>query len=305
MLLAIDIGNTNMEFGVFSGNEIIASFRLVTNRDITSDEIGLFTSQFFQENSLDRRDISDIVIASVVPQVMYSITNAVKKYFYNKVPLIVGDNLPFDIVNCYDNPRDVGADRLVAAIAAYKKYGGPLIVVDFGTATTFDAIGPAGEYLGGAIYPGIKISMDALFTKAAKLPRVELVRPASVIGRNTVTSLQSGAVNGYVGAVRNIVSLMKREMGGDVRVVATGGLAKLVGDEPTSSSRSTGRSCSTGFISSMNPTRKNRGEWPPDNCFNANGYHCGIYGPSLLKALYLFNKYSCLYKFSQKQQNAR
>ncbi|NBK18509.1 type III pantothenate kinase [Anaerotruncus sp. 1XD42-93] len=231
MLLAIDIGNTNMEFGVFSGNEIIASFRLVTNRDITSDEIGLFTSQFFQENSLDRRDINDIVIASVVPQVMYSITNAVKKYFYNKVPLIVGDNLPFDIVNCYDNPRDVGADRLVAAIAAYKKYGGPLIVVDFGTATTFDAIGPAGEYLGGAIYPGIKISMDALFTKAAKLPRVELVRPASVIGRNTVTSLQSGAVNGYVGAVRNIVSLMKREMGGDVRVVATGGLAKLVGDE--------------------------------------------------------------------------
>ncbi|MCI8648853.1 MAG: type III pantothenate kinase [Anaerotruncus sp.] len=231
MLLAIDIGNTNIEFGVFSGKEMIASFRLGTNRDITSDEVGLFTSQFFQESGLDRHDIDDIIIASVVPQVMYSITNAVKKYFYNKVPLVVGDNLPFPIENLYDNPKDVGADRLVAAIAAYHKYGGPLIVVDFGTATTFDAISQSGQYLGGAIFPGIKISMDALFSNTAKLPRVELVRPDRVIGTNTVTSMQSGAIYGYVGAVKNIVHEMSLELGGNPKVVATGGLAKMVGDE--------------------------------------------------------------------------
>lgn len=231
MLLAIDIGNTNMEFGVFNGKTILASFRLGTNRDITSDEVGLFTCQFFQNNELDRKDVDDIIIASVVPQVMYSITNAIKKYFYNKVPLVIGDNIPLRIENHYDNPKEVGADRLVAAIAAYHKYGGPLIVVDFGTATTFDAIGREGQYLGGAIYPGIKISMDALFSKTAKLPRVELIRPAQVVGRNTVTSLQAGAVYGYVGAVTNIVDAMKRELGDDTVVIATGGLAKLIDDQ--------------------------------------------------------------------------
>ena len=231
MLLAIDIGNTNMEFGVFSGKEIIASFRLGTNRDITSDEVGLFTCQFFQENSLDRHDIDDIIIASVVPQVMYSINNAVKKYFFNKTPLVVGDNINVPIPNLYENPREVGADRLIAAVAAYEKYGGPLIVVDFGTATTFDAVGAGGEYLGGAIYPGIKISMDALFSKTAKLPRVELVRPENVIGRNTVSSLHSGAIYGYVGAVTNIVHAMTDELGDSTKVIATGGLAKMVGDE--------------------------------------------------------------------------
>lgn len=231
MLLAIDIGNTNMEFGVFNGAEIIGSFRLNTNRDITSDEVGLLTCQFFQGSGLDRREIDAVIIASVVPQVMYSITNAVKKYFYHKTPLIVGDNLPLDIINLYDNPKEVGADRLVAAIAAYHKYGGPLIVVDFGTATTFDAIGREGQYMGGAIYPGIKISMDALFSNTAKLPRVELVRPPRIIGRNTVSSLQAGAVYGYVGAVTNIVQTMIAELGEQTTVIATGGLAKLVGSE--------------------------------------------------------------------------
>ncbi len=230
MLLAIDIGNTNMEFGVFKGSEIMASFRLGTNRDITSDEVGLFASQFFLNNHIDRTDIDDIIIASVVPQVMYSVTNAIKKYFYNKVPLVVGDNIDLDIINLYDNPGDVGADRLVASIGAHHKYGGPLIVVDFGTATTFDAIGKNGEYLGGAIYPGIKISMDALFNKTAKLPRVELVRPERVIGRNTIVSLQSGIVNGYVGAVTHIISLIQNELGASARVIATGGLARLIDD---------------------------------------------------------------------------
>lgn len=231
MLLAIDIGNTNMEFGVFNQGELVGSFRLNTNRDITSDEVGLFTCQFFEVNGLSRTDIGDIVISSVVPQVMYSISNAIKKYFNKKTPLVIGDNLPLRIKNCYDNPTEVGADRLVAAVAAYHKYGGPLIVVDFGTATTFDAVGREGEYLGGAIYPGIKISMDALFSKTAKLPHIELARPERVIGRNTISSMQSGAVYGYVGAVSNIVRMMSSEIGEQVRVIATGGLARLVGEQ--------------------------------------------------------------------------
>lgn len=229
MLLAIDIGNTNMEFGVFKEDRMIGSFRLGTNRDITSDEVGLFTSQFFRENGLERGDVADVIVASVVPQVMHAITSAIRKYF-NKTPLVVGDNVTLNIQNRYDEPSAVGTDRLVSAIAAYHKYGGPLIVVDFGTATTFDAVGSDGSYLGGAIYPGIRISMDALFTKTSKLPRVELVRPDRVIGRNTVSSMQAGAVYGYVGAVRNIISEIRSELGKDAAVIATGGLARLVGD---------------------------------------------------------------------------
>lgn len=227
MLLVIDIGNTNMEFGIFSNDTLIASFRLKTNRDITSDEIGLFCTQFFNVHNLDRMAVKDVVIASVVPQVVYSMTNAVFKYF-SKQPLIAGDNLPIPIENQYENPKEVGVDRLIAAIAAYEKYGGPLIVVDFGTATTFDAVSKRGEYMGGAIYPGIKISMDALFSNTAKLPRVELIKPKKIIGTNTVESMQSGILYGYAGAVANIVNLFRGEIGGNPRVVATGGLARLI-----------------------------------------------------------------------------
>ena len=231
MLLAIDIGNTNMEFGVFEGTDLRASFRLGTNRNITSDEVGLFICEFFRENELDRHQVEDVIVASVVPQVMHSITSAIRKYFFQKKPLVVGDNVFAPIVNKYENPKEVGADRLVAAVGAYHKYGGPLVVVDFGTATTFDAVDADGAYLGGVIYPGIRISMDALFTQAAKLPRVELIRPPHIIGRNTVTSLQAGAVYGYVGAVTNIVTGVKAELGGQATVIATGGLASLIGNE--------------------------------------------------------------------------
>ena len=162
---------------------------------------------------------------------MYSINNAMKKYFYKKKPLVIGDNLFLKIKNSYDHPAEVGTDRLVAAIGAYHKYGGPLIVVDFGTATTFDAIDQEGTYLGGAIFPGVKISMEALFQKAAKLPRVELLKPENIIGKNTIKSLQAGAVYGYVGAVGNIVNEMKQELGGSATVIATGGLAKLIGSQ--------------------------------------------------------------------------
>lgn len=231
MLLAIDIGNTNIEFGIFQDGKLEGSFRMGTNRDITSDEVGLLACQFFANSGFDRKQVEDVIIASVVPQVMYSIANAVRKYFNNKTPLVVGENIFANILNLYDHPREVGADRIIAAVAAYHKYGGPVIVVDFGTATTFDAVGQDGEYLGGAIFPGIKISMEALFSNTAKLPRVELVRPEQVIGKNTVTSLQSGAVYGYVGAVANILAHMRKELGEDTKVVATGGLARLIGEQ--------------------------------------------------------------------------
>lgn len=220
-----------MEFGVFDGEELSYSFRLGTNRDITSDEIGLMISQYFLLYGLDRAEVTDIVIASVVPQVMYSMNNAIKKYFNQKTPLIVGENLPIPVPNLYENPKEVGADRLVNAYAVQNKYAGPAIVVDFGTATTFDAIDANGAYLGGAIYPGIKISMDALFQKAARLPRIELINPGSVIGKTTVTSMQAGALYGYVGAVENIVARMKEQMGTHTRVIATGGFSRLIGSE--------------------------------------------------------------------------
>ena len=174
--------------------------------------------------------LKDIIITSVVPQVMYSITNMIKKYFGGKSPLIVGENLPFPIVNRYDNPHEVGADRLVAAIAAYRKYGGPAIVVDFGTATTFDAVAEDGRPIWAALsILESRFLWDALFQKASKLPRVELVDPGTVIGRNTVQSMQAGAVYGYVGAVKNIVGLMRVHLGEKTKVIATGGLSKMIG----------------------------------------------------------------------------
>lgn len=227
MLLAIDVGNTNIEFGVYEKSAIKARFRLGTNRDVTSDEIGLFLSQFFMIHHINKERVADIVISSVVPQVMYSMNNAMNKYI-GKRPLIVGENLPYGIENRYDNPREVGADRLVNGVSGFRRYGGPLIIVDFGTATTFDAISSDGAYLGGAIYPGIRISMEALFNRTAKLPRVELLDPGHAIGTNTPASIQAGVIHGYVGAVNNIVDGIKTELGGGAKVIGTGGLAALI-----------------------------------------------------------------------------
>ncbi len=227
MILAIDIGNTNMEFGVYREDKILTSFRVITNREITSDELGLTLMQFFSFNNIERSQIKDVIISSVVPQVMYSVNNAIKKYL-DRTALVANVNMPIGIKNCYSNPAEVGTDRLVSSYAAVKKYGGPLIVIDFGTATTFDAINDCGEYLGGAIYPGLKISMEALFSRTAKLPRVEIADPGCVIGKNTVTSMQSGVLFGYVGAVENIVRLMKQDLGMETKVIATGGMASLI-----------------------------------------------------------------------------
>lgn len=231
MLLAIDVGNTNMEFGLYRDSILIGNFRMGTKYEATSDEIGLFIHQYFSAQGISRGDISDIIVASVVPQVMYSLTNALLKYV-GPQPLVIGDNITVNIDNLYDRPAAVGADRIVTAYAAYRKYGGPLIVVDFGTATTLDAVDKNGAYLGGAIYPGVKISMDALFQRAAKLSRIELQKPPAAIGRNTEHSMQSGVYYGYIGGVRHIASLIDAEMGGGSKLIATGGLSVLFAEEP-------------------------------------------------------------------------
>jgi len=230
MILVIDIGNTNMEFGIYEGEELIGVFRLGSKREITSDEVGLFVTQFFEYKNLSVKDVSDVVISSVVPQINYSVCSAVRKYF-GREPLVIGENIFCNMPNLYENPHEVGADRIVDSYAAFKKYGGPLIIVDFGTATTCEAVSQNGEYLGGIIYPGIKTSMDALYEKAAKLPKIEIVKPEFALGRNTVSSMQSGAYYGYLGAIEKMVHNLKAVIGTEAKVIATGGFARLFAGE--------------------------------------------------------------------------
>ncbi len=230
MILVIDIGNTTMEFGIYDNNALIGVFRLGSKRDITSDEVGLFASQFFEHRHIEISEIKDVIISSVVPQLNYSVCSAVLKYF-GKEPLVIGENIFCEMPNLYENPKEVGADRLVDSYAAYCKYGAPLVIVDFGTATTCEAISKKGEYLGGIIYPGIKTSMDALYEKAAKLPKIEIVKPKVALGKNTVESMQSGAYYGYLGAIEKMVESLKKDIGEEAKVIATGGFARLFAEE--------------------------------------------------------------------------
>ncbi len=231
MLLTFDVGNTNIVMGVFKNDVLITNWRMATDHNKSADEIGIFISQLFLHEHLDIKDVKDIIISSVVPHVMYSLLHMAQKYF-EKEPIVIGPGIKTGMNIKYDNPRQVGADRIVNAVAALKKYGGPLIIVDFGTATTFCAITENNEYLGGAILPGIKISADALYQKAAKLTRVELVKPDKVICKNTSQSVQAGIIYGYVGSVDYIVKKMKVELGAEtVKVIATGGLSTLIASE--------------------------------------------------------------------------
>ncbi|WP_418791370.1 type III pantothenate kinase [Phosphitispora sp. TUW77] len=230
MLMVLDVGNTNIVLGVFRGKLLERSWRISTNKDKTADEYGLQISMFFNYSGINCSEVQAVVLCSVVPTVMPALETMSVKYFQKK-PLIVGPGIKTAMPIRYDNPREVGADRIVNAIAAYDLYGGPLIVVDFGTATTFDAVSADGAYLGGAIAPGIGISTEALYTKAAKLPRIELLKPKAVIGKNTVTSMQAGIVYGLVGQTEGIVRRMKKELGGKAYVVATGGHAELISNE--------------------------------------------------------------------------
>lgn len=228
MLLVIDVGNTNIVLGVYDGKKLLDYWRISTDRNKTSDEYGLLIRELFIFNSINIDDLEDVIISSVVPTIMYSLQAMSIKYL-NKQPLIVGPGIKTGMNIKYDNPKEVGADRIVNAVAAYEKYGGPIIIVDFGTAITFCAVSEKGEYLGGSIAPGIKISSEALFMRTAKLPKVELIKPETVICKNTVNSIQSGLIYGYVGLVDYIIDKMKNELGGNVKtVIATGGLASLI-----------------------------------------------------------------------------
>src|SRR5437762_7191913 len=227
MLLAIDIGNTNTSLGVFEGDKLLVHWRLATDHARTGDEWGVLARNLFALSSLDFKAIDAIAIASVVPPLNFTVNRMAQVYF-SLTPLFVDHKTQTGVPILYQPASDVGADRIVDAVAAIHKYGAPCIVVDFGTATTFDAINATGEYLGGVITPGITISSDALFERAAKLPRVEIKRPEKVIGSATVEAMQSGLYYGYVGLVDDILRRMIAELGGSPRVIATGGLAPLI-----------------------------------------------------------------------------
>ena len=234
MLLVFDVGNTNMVLGIYKDNELIKDWRINTDKEKTSDEYGILISSLFKYEDIEMSEIKDVIISSVGPNVMHSLENFCIKYC-NKQPLIVGPGIKTGLNIKYDNPKQVGADRIVNAVAGIEKYGYPLILVDFGTATTFCAISERGEYLGGTIAPGIKISSEALFQRASKLPRVELLKPGTTICKSTVTAMQSGIIYGYVGLVDKIISMMKDELNCEgIKVVATGGLANLIASETDS-----------------------------------------------------------------------
>jgi len=234
MLLVFDVGNTNVVMGTFAGEQLSYSWRMSTNKDKTSDEYVILINQLLDYYDIHPSKIRDVIISSVVPDLMYTMEHSIRKLF-NLMPLVVEPGIKTGMDIKYDNPRQVGADRIVNAVAAYRKYGGLVIVVDFGTATTFCAVSGEGHYLGGTIAPGVRISGDALFEKAAKLPRIDLDKPGHVICKNTVNSMQSGIVYGYVGLVEYLIDKMKCELSpldpDSVRVVATGGLSTLIASE--------------------------------------------------------------------------
>ncbi|MCM3750090.1 type III pantothenate kinase [Paenibacillus pasadenensis] len=230
MIVVIDVGNTNIVLGIYRGSELLYHWRMSTNRSATSDEYGMMVYNLFHYAGISLDEIRGVVISSVVPPLMRTL-ELLSKTYLRQTPLVIGPGIKTGLNIRYENPREVGADRIVNSVAGIDKYGTPLIVVDFGTATTFDYIDETGAYLGGAIVPGIGISTEALYQKAAKLPRIELVKPRSVIGRNPVTSMQAGIIFGYAGQVDGIVRRIRKEFGVQPRVVATGGLADLIAAE--------------------------------------------------------------------------
>jgi type III pantothenate kinase len=230
MLLTIDIGNTNITLGLYNGKELGPRWRLATAYDHMPDEYGLQLLGLLEHVGFAPIDVEAICLASVVPPITGRIIEACKRYL-NKEPLVVDAGVKTGVRVRYEDPRAVGADRIVDAVAVIHLYGTPACVVDFGTATTFDAISKSGDYLGGAIAPGIGIAAEALFQRTAKLPRVDLQKPPSVIGRNTVHSMQSGLLYGYVGLVEGMVRRFREELGAEMKVIATGGLADVVAQE--------------------------------------------------------------------------
>jgi len=234
MLLAIDVGTTNIVLGVFDGRDLVQSWRLQSLRERTADELGLLVDGLFAHSRIERLQVRGVILGSVVPPLTPTVIAMAQRYFGVQT-LIVDPSASTGMPILYDNPWEVGADRIVNSVAAYEKFGreatAPLIVVDFGTATTFDAVSARGEYLGGAICPGVQISADALFQRAARLPRIDVRKPATIVGRTTVGAMESGLFYGYVGMVEGLVRRMTDELGGHAVCVATGGLADVIAPE--------------------------------------------------------------------------
>lgn len=231
MILTIDIGNTNIKTAVFDGEAMVQYWRLQTDSQATSDEIGVMLASLFRHNDLPMDVIDGIIMSSVVPSVNFTIEHMLQIYF-DMEPMVVQPGIKTGINIKYENPRELGSDRIANAVAAYTLYGGPCIFIDFGTATTFGVVSSQAEFIGGAICPGLKLSMEALVMGAAKLPRVEIVKPESSIGRNTVSNMQAGIFYGYVGQINHIIAKMKEELGlPNVRVIATGGLSRLIASD--------------------------------------------------------------------------
>jgi type III pantothenate kinase len=230
MIFVVDVGNTNIVLGVYEGKSLLHHWRLSTDRSATADEYGIMIYNLFQISGIRVEEIEGVIISSVVPPLMFTLEQLSTKYL-KKTPLIVGPGIKTGLNIRIENPREMGADRIVNAVAGIELYGTPLIIVDFGTATTFDYIDEAGHLLGCSIAPGIGISMEALYQHAAKLPRIELVHPKTTVGRNTVTSMQAGIVFGFAGQADGIVDRMREEFALTAKVVATGGLAELISAE--------------------------------------------------------------------------
>jgi len=228
MLFCIDIGNTNIVLGVAKQEKILQHWRVRTEKDVTADELGIFIDNLFRSSEIRMNEITDIIISCVVPPLLNTIDELANRYF-NVRPMVVGPGLKTGMPIKYDNPKEVGADRIVNAVAAYEKYHTGLVIVDFGTATTFDCVSDEGAYIGGAIAPGVTISSEALFQKASKLPRIEIfAKPKNVITKDTISGMNAGIIYGYAGLVDGIVKRMKKEMRRKTTVVATGGLAPLI-----------------------------------------------------------------------------
>lgn len=230
MLLVIDVGNTNITLGIFKEDELLANFRMTTKTPRTSDEYGITICNILSNRKVDTADIEAVIIASVVPGVMHSLKNSIIKYL-NLIPIEVGAGTKTGIKMVTANPKEIGADRVVDAVAAYDIYGGPLIVIDFGTATTYDLISGDGSFLAGVTSPGIRISADALWNETAKLPEIEIKKPSSILAKDTITSMQAGLVYGYIGQTEYIVKKIIEESGiPGMKVIATGGLGKIIAE---------------------------------------------------------------------------
>ncbi|MCR5148919.1 MAG: type III pantothenate kinase [Eubacterium sp.] len=230
MLFAIDVGNTNITIGLFDGKKLVNKFRMITQTDRTSDEYGVFLGEWLFVNHMKPQDITDVIISSVVPNIMHSLTSGIIKYF-NVTPVIVAPGIKTGINVSIPNPKELGADRLVDAVAAYEIYGGPIIVLDFGTATTHDLVLADGTFYAGVTSPGIRLAANALWRGTAKLPEVEIKKVDTILGRDTVSSMQAGIYFGYIGQTEYIIKKLKKDSGlTDIKVVATGGLGKLISE---------------------------------------------------------------------------